>query len=317
MPRLHSPWPSLPVGAWAPTMETLTLWTQIVGKLRLTRTPWINHAWHVTLSVSARGLKTALIPHPAGALEAEFDFINQALVFRTTDGGVATVALEPGEIADFHRAVKTALAALGRPIAIVASPNEMAASVPFAEDHAARIFDPAAAHAFWKALVECDRVFTLFRSRFLGKVSPVHFFWGAADLAMTRFSGRPAPPHPGGVPNLPDAVAREAYSHEVSSAGFWTGGGPVEGPAFYAYAYPEPPGFRDAAVRPGAAQFESALGEFVLPYAAVVGAADPDAALLDFLQTTYEAAADLAQWNRAELEAPTGLLGRPRPIPYA
>ena len=307
-------WPALPFEALGPTAETLQLWTQIVGKVRLARTPWINHSWHVTLYVSASGLTTSLIPNGSTALELEFDFVSHALFVRTTDGGERRIALKSGDIASFYREVTDALAALGAPTDIVALPNELPAATPFAVDHAPRDYDPQIAAAFWRALVQAERVFQRFRSRFLGKVSPIHFFWGAADLAVTRFSGRRAPLHPGGFPHLPDAVTREAYSHEVSSAGFWPGDASLGGPAFYSYAYPAPPGFADAKVEPAAARFDAALGEFLLPYEAVRTAPDPDAALLAFLQSTYDAAADLAHWDRAALECDEGQPGVPRPV---
>jgi len=308
-----SDWPELDLATLQPTAETLQLLTQIVGKVRLARTTWVNHSWHVTLYVSARGLTTSLIPNGVSGLELEFDFVAHALVIRTTDGAERRVALAPGSVAGFYAATMDALAAVGAPTTIDAAPNELPEAIPFAEDTAQRPYDPAAAQAFWRALVQVDRVFHRFRSGFLGKVSPVHFFWGSFDLAVTRFSGRRAPLHPGGVPHLPDAVAQEAYSHEVSSAGFWPGGDGVP-PSFYAYAYPAPDGFATAAVTPAAARFDATLGEFLLPYDAVRTAADPDAALLAFLQSTYEAAADRAGWDRAALECGEGQIGVPRPV---
>ena len=307
-------WPALPYAALAPTAATLRLFTQVAGKVRLARTPWLNHSWHVTFYVSARGLTTSLIPNGAEGVELEFDFLAHALVLRSTEGGERRVALGPRSVSSFHAEVLEALAALGAPTVIDPVPNEEADPVPFPEDHAARAYDPAMAEGFWRALVQADRVFRRFRTRFLGKASPVHFFWGSFDLAVTRFSGRPAPLHPGGVPHLPDAVTREAYSHEVSSAGFWPGGPGVEAPSFYAYAYPTPPGFADAPVRPPQARFDARLGEFLLPYEAVRGAADPEETLLAFLQSTYEAAADLAGWDRGALECEEGRPGRPRPV---
>jgi len=307
-------WPELPFEALGPTAETLQLWTQVVGKVRLARTPWINHSWHVTLYVSARGLTTSLIPNGAGALELEFDFVSHALVIRTTDGGERRVALQSGDLAGFYAETMAALTALGAPTEIVAWPNELPQATPFADDHAPRVYDPAIANAFWRALVQTHRVFQRFRSCFLGKVSPIHLFWGAADLAVTRFSGRRAPLHPGGIPHLPDAVTREAYSHEVSSAGFWAGDARLGGPAFYSYAYPTPAGFAAAKAEPAAARFDATLGEFLLPYEAVRTAPDPDATLLAFLHSTYDAAADLAHWDRAALECEEGVPGRPRPV---
>jgi len=311
-PPAPEAWPALPYAALRPTADTLQLWTQVVGKVRLAHTPWLNHAWQVTLYVSARGLTTRLIPAGAQGLELEFDLVDQALVVRSTSGQTRRIGLRPGSMAGFYAELMESLAALGAPTRIVATPNELPEATPFPEDHVRRPYDPAMATALWRALVQIDRVFHRFRSRFLGKSSPVHFFWGAADLAVTRFSGRRAPPHPGGVPHLPDAVAREAYSHEVSSAGFWPGDNPQDGPAFYAYAYPPPAGFPDAHVAPAAARYEPRLGEFLLPYEAVRSAPDPDAALLAFLQSTYEAAADLAHWDRPALECEEGVPGRPR-----
>ncbi|HEX3406583.1 MAG TPA: DUF5996 family protein, partial [Caulobacteraceae bacterium] len=223
MPSPADAWPALPFDKLGPTAQTLQLWTQVVGKVRLARTPWLNHSWHVTLYVSARGLSTSLIPNGTAALALEFDFVSHALVVRTTDGGERRIALRSGALADFYAETMAALAALGAPTEIVAWPNELPAATPFADDHAPRVYDPAIAGDFWRALVRAHGVFQRFRSCFLGKASPIHFFWGAADLAVTRFSGRRAPLHPGGIPHLPDAVTREAYSHEVSSAGFWPG----------------------------------------------------------------------------------------------
>ncbi len=311
---MTSQWPALSYETLRPTVETLHLWTQVVGKVRLSQTPWLNHGWHVTLRVSARGLITPLIPHGETAFSLEFDLVADALVIRVTDGGERRIALAAGAVAGFHHRTLDALADLGVPVVIDPTPNEMADPTPFPADTSMRAYEPAVARELWRALVQIDRVFSRFRTRFLGKCSPVHLFWGSFDLAVTRFSGRRAPQHPGGIPHLPDAVTREAYSHEVSSAGFWPGGGGVDEPCFYAYAYPTPAGFADAAVEPAAARFEPALGEFVLPYEAVRTAADPDEALLAFLQSTYAAAADLARWDRAALECEEGQPGRPRPV---
>ena len=314
MPLEHNPrWPALPPERLGPTAETLQLWTQVVGKARLERAPWLNHSWHVTFRVSARGLRTPLIPFDGGGFELEFDFVAHQLVIRATSGEERRIPLAPADIASFHAAVMDALAALGAPTPINPQPSEIPDSVPFTEDHAPRAYDPEMAHALWRALVRIDTVLERFRTRFIGKCSPVHLFWGAFDLAVTRFSGRRAPLHPGGYPHLPDAVTREAYSHEVSSAGFWPGGGGLE-PSFYSYAYPAPEGFAAASVRPAAARFSPELGEFVLPYETVRSAADPEALLIDFLQSTYEAAADLAKWDRAALECEEGRPGRPRPV---
>ena len=310
-----SAWPELPFDRLYPTVQTLQLWTQIVGKVRLARTPWLNHSWHVTLRVSARGLATPLIPNgAAGGLSLEFDFIDQQLVVRATSGETRRVALGPGSMASFYAEAMTTLTAVGAPTSIDPRPSELPDATPFPDDMAPRPYDPEMARSFWLALVQVDRVFHRFRSCFLGKCSPVQFFWGSADLAVTRFSGRRAPLHPGGIPNLSDEVTREAYSHEESSAGFWAGGQGIEEPSFYSYAYPAPAGFGSARVRPTLARYDASLGEFLLPYAAVRTADDPDEALLAFLQTTYEAAADLAAWDRASLECEEGKIGHPRAV---
>ncbi len=307
-------WPELSYATLRPTADTLQLWTQIVGKVRLARAPWLNHSWHVPLYVSARGLATSLIPGDDRSLDMEFDFIAQDLVIRVEDGGEKKIPLAAGSVAGFYAQVAEALAHLGTPTRIGAIPSEMPDVIAFDKDTATRPYDPAVAHSFWRALVQIDRVMGRFRSRFIGKNSPVHFFWGGFDLAVTRFSGRRAPRHPGGIPHLSDAVTREAYSHEVSSAGFWPGGAGVEEPSFYSYAYPTPQGFAAAEVSSTGARFDPGLGEFLLPYDAVRTAADPDEALLSFLQSTYAAAADLGGWDRAELECEEGQLGRPRPV---
>jgi hypothetical protein len=304
-------WPALPYEAWNDTCTTLHLWTQIVGKLRARRTPWLNHSWHVTLYVTAQGLTTSPIPYVARAFEIDFDFIDQQLLIRVSDGITRRLPLEPQSVADFYGRLRAVLDESGIEIKINETPNEIADAVPFSKDHGHASYDPAFAERFWRVLLQADRVFKQFRTRFLGKCSPVHFFWGSFDLAVTRFSGQRAPRHPGGVPNLPDAVACEAYSHEVSSAGFWPGGGAIDYAAFYSYAYPEPQGFRSALIKPKGAFFHEAMGEFVLPYDAVRTAANPDEALLDFLQTTYEAAAELGHWDRAALECPSGVPGVP------
>ena len=314
---MHADWPPLPYADWTSTREALHLWTQIVGKVRLARTPWLNHSWHVTLYVTPRGLATGPIPHGDRIFDMEFDFVRQLLVIRASPDGERTIPLARGSVADFYAQVMRALAELGVPVAINIRPNEIADAIPFTDDHAVRDYDPDAANRFWRALVQIDRVFKHFRTAFLGKASPVHFFWGSFDMAVTRFSGRTAPPHPGGIPALPDAVAREAYSHEVSSAGFWPGGGGgIDYPAFYSYAYPTPPGFADGAA-PGAGFFSETLGEYVLPYDAVRDAADPGAALTDFLQWTYARAADCAGWDRAALECAPGAPRVCRPTPGA
>src|SRR5215217_5694055 len=270
-------WPELPYPAWRDTAATLQLWAQIVGKIRLALTPWVNHGWHVPLYVTARGLGTSPIPAGAENLEIEFDFIGDHLLARTSGGEEGTLPLQPQAVADFYRAIMDLLHGMGVAVAINDTPNEVADPIRFSQDRTHAAYDAAAAHRFWRALVQADRVFKLFRSGFLGKASPVHFFWGSFDLAVTRFSGRRAPLHPGGVPALPDEVTREAYSHEVSSAGFWPGGGGADFAAFYAYAYPTPDGFGDAPSGPEGAYFDRTLGEFLLPYDAVRRAHDPDA----------------------------------------
>lgn len=305
------PWPNLSSPQLEATAQTLQLWSQIVGKIRLRATPWLNHSWHATLYVSARGLTTSLIHTERLSFEMEFDFEDSVLVVRDTLGREGRVALAPASVADFYARVVEALASLDLEIAIHETPNEIADAIPFSQDTTMRVYDPEAATALWRAFVQIDRVFKTFRTGFLGKSSPVHLFWGSFDLAVTRFSGRRAPSHPGGIPNLPDTVTREAYSHEVSSAGFWPGGMGME-PSFYAYAYPTPEGFSAAAVSPKEATFNTTLGEFLLPYEAVRASTDPDAALLEFLRTTYAAAADLGGWDRDELECGQGRHGQPR-----
>jgi hypothetical protein len=295
-------WPSLPYAAWKDTYATLHMWTQIVGKIRLARTPWINHSWHVPLYVTARGLTTSPVFHGARAFQIDFDFVAQRVLVQTDDGAVETVALRPRTVADLYAELFTKLRRIGIDVRINTTPNEVVDAIPFERDDRHAAYDGAQAERCWRALVQAHRVLTAFRARFIGKCSPVHFFWGSFDLAVTRFSGRNAPPHPGGVPHLPDRVAREAYSHEVSSCGFWPGNDAVPQAAFYAYAYPEPAGFSTARVRPAGARYDGTLHEFILAYDDVRAAADPDAALLDFCQSTYEAAADLARWDRAALE---------------
>ncbi|HEY1435120.1 MAG TPA: DUF5996 family protein [Thermoanaerobaculia bacterium] len=295
-------WPSLPLEKWSETCATLHLWTQIVGKIRHAQSPHANHCWNDTLYVTARGLATSPIPYGSRVFEIEFDFIDHRLFIRTAEGGAASLALRPQSVASFYALLWSELSWLGLDIRISPKPNEVADPTPFAEDEKHAAYDADYANRFWRVLVESDRVFKTFRARFIGKCSPVHFFWGAPDLAVTRFSGRVAPEHPGGIPGLPDSVTRDAYSHEVSSCGFWPGGGAIPYPAFYSYAYPEPPGFADARVEPGAAFYSKAFREFVLPYDAVRMSASPDDVLLAFLQTTYETAANLGNWDRHSLE---------------
>jgi hypothetical protein len=306
-------WPELPYTAWRDTCATLQLWTQIVGKIRLSLTPWLNHSWQVTLYVTARGLTTTPINDGERALEIAFDFVDHVLRIDTSDGRQLKVPLRAQPVAEFFTAIKAALAEAGVHVDIDETPNELVDPIRFSEDRVHAAYDADYAQRFWRVLLQCDRVFKLFRTGFIGKASAVHFFWGSFDFAVTRFSGRRAPLHPGGIPHLPDAVTREAYSHEVSSAGFWPGGGAIDYAAFYSYAYPTPDGFGKSRVRPAAAFFSQELGEFLLPYDAVRTAADPDALLLEFLQSTYEAAANLAGWDRAALECS---LGKPR-IPRA
>jgi hypothetical protein len=300
--KTEEAWPALPFAAWKETAATLHMWTQIAGKVRLSLTPWINHSWHVTLYLTARGLTTSVIVQDRRSFEMEFDFVQHELLIRSSDGAQGKVALRAISVAEFYGEVMEALRTMGIKVHISATPNEVAEATRFAEDRQHASYDPVYANRFWRVLLQSDRVFKLFRSRFIGKCSPVHFFWGSFDLAVTRFSGRTAPPHPGGVPHFPDAVAREAYSHEVSSCGFWPGSEAMPEPIFYSYAYPLPEEFAEAKVRPGAASWNATLREFVLPYDAVRTAANPDEALLQFLQSTYEAAATLAHWDRDGLE---------------
>jgi hypothetical protein len=303
-------WPGLPLDAWNETFATLHMWTQVVGKIRLVQSPWTNHSWHVTLYVTARGLSTSPIPYGGRSFEIEFDFISHALTIQASDGRTASVPLEPQSVATFYSRVMKEMAGLDLPVHIRTKPNEVPEAIPFDRDEAHRSYDREYAFRFWRVLVQTDCILKTFRARFTGKCSPVHFFWGGADLAVTRFSGRPAPEHPGGIPNLPDWITREAYSHEVSSCGFWPGGGAIAYPAFYSYAYPEPAGFPSAPVRPDAAFYSSELREFILPYDEIRRADSPDDAVLAFLQTTYEAAATLAAWDRGSLERTVNPRGR-------
>ena len=309
-------WPELSYPAWRDTVATLQLWTQIVGKVRLSLTPWLNHSWQVPLYITARGLGTSPIPVGTENLEIEFDFIGHYLDARTSANHEAAFALEPQSVAVFYQRIRDLLKDVGVDVRINEMPNELPNPIRFSEDETHRSYDAAAAHRFWRALMQADRVLKHFRTGFLGKASPVHFFWGSFDLAVTRFSGRAAPMHPGGVPALPDDVTREAYSHEVSSAGFWPGSDAFPRAAFYSYAYPEPPGFRDRPV-PSGAYYDTGLSEFILPYDAVREAPDPDRLLLDFLQSTYDAAADAGRWDRAALDCPIGEPGRVRPVHWA
>ncbi|HKT61122.1 MAG TPA: DUF5996 family protein [Gemmatimonadales bacterium] len=295
-------WPPLPYAEWHDTQATLHLWTQIVGKIRLAQTPWTNHSWHVPLYVTSRGLTTSPIPYGERTFEIDFDFLQQVLRIQTSDGATETLALAPRTVADFYHELFQRLRALGLDVSIRTAPCEIPEAIPFETDREHGTYVAEQATRFWRVLVQADRLLKQFRARFAGKSSPVHFFWGSFDLAVTRFSGRRAPPHPGGVPNLPDWVVREAYSHEVSSCGFWPGGEIFPHPVFYAYAYPEPVGFKTAAVRPEGARYNDGLGEFVLPYEDVRRSSPPDGAVLEFLQSTYEAAAVLGGWDRSALE---------------
>jgi hypothetical protein len=315
-PPDRAEWPDLPYAAWKDTLETLHLWTQIVGKIRLAQTPWLNHSWHVPLYVTVRGLTTSPIPYRGMSFQIDFDFIDHILWVRTSEGHFRQLMLAPKPVAEFYADLFVALKELGLDIRINTMPSEIANCIPFDEDLTHAAFDPEYAQRFWRVLLAAYQVLAHFRTGFIGKASPVHFFWGSFDLAVTRFSGRRAPPHPGGMPHLPNLVAREAYSHEVSSAGFWPGGGPVTYPAFYSYAYPVPEGFASARVRPAQALFSKDLGEFILPYDAVRTAAEPERTLMEFLQSTYDAAADLAAWDRAALECPIGEPGHPRPVSW-
>ena len=300
--REKDDWPALPFQEWAETAATLHMWSQIVGKIRMQFTPWTNHSWHVTLYLTARGLTTSPIPHGADIFEIEFDFLAQELRIQKTDGAMTVLQLRPRSVANFYASLMDALHALGLPAKINLVPNEITDPIPFDKDEQHRAYDAEYANRFWRVLVQADRVFKEFRARFCGKCSPVHFFWGSFDLAVTRFSGRPAPPHPGGIPHLPDAVTREAYSQEVSSLGFWPGNAAIPTPIFYSYAYPQPAGFEQAKIRPEAASYHAQLREWTLPYDAVRTASSPDDALLEFAQSTYDAASSLANWDRAALE---------------
>jgi hypothetical protein len=295
---MEESWPSLPLTQWQPTRDTVHLWTQIVGKTRLELTPRLNHWWNSTLYVSARGLTTSLMPAPGGGAEIEFDFIRHELTITTTQGAIRRMRLMPRTVADFYAEYRSHLNDLGIDVAISATPNEVADAIPFDADTVHADYDAEAMHRFWLSLVSAHRVMGRFRAGFRGKASPVHFFWGAFDLAATRFSGRPAPRHPGGIPNCPDWVMTEAYCDEVSSCGYWPGG--AEEGIFYSYAYPAPAGFSEQPVTPGEAYFDGQLGEFVLPYAAVRAASDPDACLLGFLDSTYMAAYRQASWPCSE-----------------
>ena len=305
-PSRAADWPELPSAHWADTLETLHLWCQIVGKIRMELSPWLNHSWSVPLYVTARGLTTSPIPVGGLTLEIDFDFVDHVLPIRTSDGRTDSLALEPKSVARFYRELLGTLSRMGVDVSIHEFPNELPDPIPFPDDEVHGEYDPEHVRQLLGALVQSDRVFKAFRSRFTGKASPVHFFWGSFDLAVTRFSGREAPEHPGGIPHLPDEITREAYSHEVSSCGFWPGNREAPDPIFYAYAYPTPEGYSDASVRPEAAFWLTELGEFALPYEAVRTAGSPDEAIDAFLESTYAAAADLARWDRGNLEREAG-----------
>jgi hypothetical protein len=290
-------WPELPLEAWQDTYATLHMWTQIVGKVRLALSPHMNHWWDVPLYVSARGLTTSAIPYGDGIFEVRFDFIDHTLIIERSWGTSKTLGLKPQSVAEFYAEFMSALRSLGIEVKIWTMPCEVPNPVRFESDRQHAAYDREYARRFWKVLVLCDMIFKEFRAGFIGKDSPVHFFWGSFDLCVTRFSGRRAPERPGA-----DAITREAYSHEVISAGFWPGGGDVKGAAFYAYAAPEPPGFAEQKVKPAAAFYHPVMKEFLLMYDDVRQAASPREALLSFLQSTYEAGANLAHWERRELE---------------
>lgn len=299
-------WPALPLAPWRDTYDTLHMWMQIVGKVRLELAPWINHSWGSALYVTTRGITTSPIPYGTQTFAIDFDFVDHALRVTTCRGTNGSYDLAPMSVAEFYRETMNVLHSLGIDVKILARPVEVEEAIPFAQDDRHASYDAAAVHRWWLALVQVNRIFAEFRSRFIGKASPVHFFWGAFDLAVTRFSGRPAPRHPGGAPNCADWVMHEAYSHELSSAGFWPGAGLGE-PAFYSYAYPEPAGYRDYPIRPNVAYYHDGLRELILPYDAVRTAEQPDETLLQFLQSAYEAAATLAQWDRRSLEGPNAV----------
>ncbi len=302
MSTSNSDWPALPFNEWKDTCATLHLWTQIAGKYRLIQSPWLNHSWHATFYLTSRGITTSPIPYKSSQFQLDFDFLSHQLLIQTSSGPSDSVALRPCSVADFYREVREKLKQLGIEIKIHATPNEVPVAIPFEKDEQHASYDPEFAGRWWRILLNTDRVFKEFRARFIGKCSPVHLFWGSFDLAVTRFSGRPAPEHPGNVPHLPDWVAKEAYSHEVSSAGFWPGSEQAPSPLFYSYAYPEPAGFKDVKVSPSEASYNNDMREFLLPYDAIRTSKEPEETLLQFLQSTYDAAADNAKWDRAALE---------------
>jgi len=294
-------WPELPLAEWKDTYDTLHMWTQIVGKIRLALTPLVNHWWNTALYVTPHGFTTSAMSYKGRLFQINFDFIAHLLLIEVDDGSMKTIPLRPHSVAEFYQETMAALGSLGMPLTIWTTPVEVPDRTPFERDHKHAAYDPEYAQRFWRILAQTSRVFAEFRSRFIGKASPVHFFWGAFDLAVTRFSGRQAPSHPG-VQNCPRFVMVEAYSHEVSSCGFWPGGGPVNEPVFYAYAYPEPQGFKDHTILPAEAFYHNGMSEFVLPYEVVRTATSPDDVLMSFLQSSYEAAATCAKWDRHTLE---------------
>jgi Family of unknown function (DUF5996) len=298
-------WPALPYDEWKETAQTLRLWTQVVGKVRLTLTPWINHSWHVTLYVTSRGLTTSPIPDGFYTFEIEFDFIDHELRISKSDGSRRRIELRAQPVASFHSSIMRELEELGVAVEINGLPNELPEVIPFDQDETHHSYDREYANRFWRVLVQADRVFKRFRSRFCGKSSPAHFFWGGFDLAVTRFSGRPAPPHPGGVPHLPDTVTREAYAQEVSSLGFWPGDEHYPSAAFYSYVYPEPQGFGETKVQPATAFYSKEMREFLLPYDEVRAASSPDDAILDFAQSVYDRVVTLSKWDRERLDEST------------
>jgi hypothetical protein len=306
-------WPEIPFEAWRETCSALHLYCQVVGKYRLARTPWVNHSWHATFYVNARGLTTSLVPDASG-IEITFDLSRHIVIGEASDGRRVEMALRPMSVADFHARFCELVGRLGGTPEFDGRPNEVPDPIPFQDDRQIRPYDADAVTRFFRALVAIDGVFHRFRTGFTGKVSPVHLFWGSFDLAVTRFSGRPAPLHPGGVPGLPDEVTREAYSDEVSSAGFWPGGGGTDFAAFYSYVYPTPNGFADEQVLPTGAYFDQKLGEYLLAYEVVRKSSNPEATLMSFLESTYRAAADVGRWDRAALECPIGHPLLPRPL---
>jgi Family of unknown function (DUF5996) len=310
---MSTSWPELSYPGGRETFATLHLWTQVIGKIRLALTPWLNHSWHVPLYITARGMTSSLIRHGERFFELEFDFTHHVLHIEVSDGASRQLRLQPRSVADFYAAVMQALSELGLAVRIDELPCEIAGGTRFSQDESHATYDAQCAHRLWQVLLRVDSAFKHFRTSFLGKASPVHFFWGSFDLAVTRFSGRAAPAFPGKAPGVSAAVMREAYSHEVSSAGFWPGGGGVDYPCFYSYAYPTTERFRNSTVAPGAAAFNTALGEFLLPYEVVRTAPDPDATLMSFLQSTYRAAAQATDWDAA-LECAAGVAGVPRPL---